>query len=411
MAAWAGGWRRLGQLVLFLAVAEVGLRIGAAGTLRASDVHPSATAWRVDKTGLPAVDRLAVPAPLLIGRGAARGDAPRVLIVGDSFAAGEGVHPGEDAASRLAAATGWEVRDHGFSGTSFQEQAALYEDHGRLLAADAVVLWFVLNDLPSASAAADLREAGLDGPFADGIVDRTLDAGPPTGLALVDVPWALSRRARVGVIVERAYQRGYDPAFSSEDLDRMEAKLRGLVADQTARGGRFLFVVHPILHAMGASHPFLAAYGELARRARAAGAEVLDLYPAYEGRPAHTWWASVTDHHPNGDGHAAVASALEQALRPGGLPRSAAPTCSTMEGAIGAARRARCEAPNDALAALALAQARWTVDGHEDAGFFDVRRLVAVLLHEAVGLARGTPAQAEVEAAAELLAQEVRAAR
>jgi lysophospholipase L1-like esterase len=394
------------QLLAFVALAEVGLRLGFPGELGATDSSHSRNAWTVTDHDLPGLRRFPIPTALLGAPGTARDGRPRVVVVGDSFVAGEGVGPGDDVAHHLAARLdGFDVLNHGLSGLGFAEEAALYEELGRNAQADVVVWLFVLNDLPSASPSGAIAEAGLQGPFSDGIVDRTLEGGDGWGLALVDVPRVMWRRARVADVVAQAYRDGYDPAVSGAELDAFQVRLAGLVADQRARGGRFVFGVYPILYDLE-NAPFAAAHTELLRRAEAAGAEVLDLAPAFAGAPAEAWWASPTDHHPNAAGQAAVAARLAEQIRGAAVGRVAPPTCgadafgAVAAGAAHAARASRCADPADPWAALALARA-WLAAGHAASpGPFQPRKLALVHLHDALTLAVGRADEAAVRAEA-----------
>jgi len=412
-ATWT--WRSRGGLVRValqalwtLWLVEMGAR--AVTALQPAGSERSVCAWTAADHGMPELERRSVPAALLSleGRRPARSDAARVLVVGDSFAAGEGVGPGQDIASQLATITGADVRNHGLSGLSFFEEAALYDDHGRVQAADVVVWLFVLNDLGSASPGDALRRAGLDGPIADGILDHTREGV----LAQPSVAWGLARdawrRGTVAQIVESSYQRGYDAAASGPDLDAFEARLGAIQQDLASRDARLVFAVWPILHHLR-DYPFAAAHAELLLRAARVGAEAVDLADVFSGQDEATLWASVADHHPNAAAQAEAAAYLAGHL--GTVRPSGGVVCPPPATPLAIAQQRRCAHPEDPAAAFAMAQARLDAGPDAEPPPFQHTQLALVEMHEGLALAGGAAASAEARATALALLAQIDAAR
>lgn len=384
-ARYGGRAQWVASLGATLGIAELGATLLVAPT--PPDAH-TPNAWRVDDLGLDGAKAFPVPSALLAvgGRTPRRGPSPRAVVLGDSFAAGEGVQPGEDIASQLA--LGWpgvEVLNHGQSGLGFHEEVALWNDHSRRYAPDALVWIYVLNDLPSASPSGVVSRAGFAGPIDDRIVDRSGASQGPTGSALLDGALRVGRSRRVGALVEAAYREGHDPARSGEALDQLQTELAGVVASRA--GGPTLFVIWPLLHQLEA-YPFREAHRELARRAEAAGAVAVDLLAAFEGTEASAWWASPTDHHPNAAAQARAAAVIAAAWTPAEAA-TGVPEPSRSSDAMAGAWSQGGGAPTEPGAALAVARARLAAGPDGAPNPFDARRVAVVSLFEAAALAKG----------------------
>jgi lysophospholipase L1-like esterase len=364
----------------------------------------SANAWTVTDHGLPALERLPLPTALLSLDGRRPERQPgtwRVLFLGDSFTAGEGVGPGEDTPSRVAAALPAgpltpEVLNHGVSGMSVWDEAALWDAYSQWWQPDVVVWMYVLNDLGAASPGNAVRDAGHAGGFNDGVVDRTRDGRPPGPSVAVDLVRLALHQRETTRLVEAAYRDGHDPTLAAEALAALTETWRRVGEPLRARGGRLIIAVWPLLHQLDA-YPFTAAHAALRDAATAADAELVDLLPVFEGRDAAALWASPTDHHPNAAGHALAAAAVRDALLAGPVRAASPVVCPPAD----LPPAALCAAPSDP--ALHLAAAAWRARvGQADARSpFNPRPLIAVHLHQAAALtAPDDPRRADIAAAA-----------
>lgn len=393
------------SLVVLVTCVELG---AVALTPRPEEEPRSRNAWEPAELDIPALGGFAVPAPLLSMAGRPSAEGPlRVLFMGDSFAAGEGVGPGEDYASgvgRRLASAGVEVEivNHGLSGTSVWTQLAMFDHHSGPWVPDVVVWTWVLNDLGRASS----HLGGARGPEDDGVVDRRVrQVGWSRAVDLFR--GALAGRASSARVVA-GYRAAHDPALNGVALDRMEAELGQRVRSVTDRGGRFLMVIHPLLFQLDA-YPFTEAHAEVADRARRAGAEVLDLLPIYAGEDAASLHVSRRDHHPNAIGHARDADAITAALLAGELVARERPACEAV-----AARTAdpaspvglaalRCAAPDDPAGPLGMASLYLEYEVHPGWAPFAPDKLVVLGMAEAVALSAGTGDEARVRAEVEAL--------
>ena len=242
---------------------------------------------------------------------------PVVQVVGDSFAAGVGAPAEGTLVAQLAQAMAPThpdvvVRDHGRPGAAFVNEVhsfALIDQHA---AADVVAWIFVLNDL------------GISCPDCKDFItqqDRLGALGSPLLRTLAG--------ATLGPGATAAAEGSYHDALApdTDNWAELEATLPRVVRAVTDRGGRFVFVIFPLMHALD-RYPFEDEHRRLAAVAEASGAEVLDLLPAFEGRDARTLWAHPIDHHPNTEGYGIAARAIAGFLGPAPLPDSRGTDCA-----------------------------------------------------------------------------------
>ncbi len=313
----SAGWRGLVALALGVGVAEL-----------------AATAW-LHRPRPPPVDEV-LPPPFLprtvagdywparvgVAGGARlqRGPHPRVLALGDSFIYGLGVGEGEDVPTRVAEALAAadnpvDMVNLGRIGMDLERVARLYHRVGRLYGPDVVLWFFVLNDLGD-----PLPPAVMGGAYHD-LINDSVGPGRVAGSALL----GLVARARAVAALSAASEAGYralltDPAR----LARAERLLREVVEDRVGSGGRVVVAIYPLLHRLRA-YPFREAHEAVAAMAERAGAEVVDLLPAFEGRDARALWVSRADHHPNPAAHALAGAWL--ALHLGAVVHAPALPC------------------------------------------------------------------------------------
>lgn len=343
-------------LLAALAVAEVG-----------------ASAWLAGGTAVPSPDTkdewrppdgIVVPPTILPAPGrlpGLRDGRPRAVFVGDSFTEGLGVRAVDTFPARLGRALDIQALNHGVTGSDTGEQRLLWRHYGRTWAPDLVVWTFVLNDFsPQIPVGPDYL--------------MRYEPAPLLGSSLLGMTrLVLARRAAHTATVE-GYRRSLDPALDPGAFAALEDTLREVDAELTARGGRVIFVIFPLMWDLR-EYPFRAAHQHVAAAAARAGVEVVDLLPAFAGERAADLWASAFDHHPNARGHAIAAERLATALRDGPLaaadPLPASATPESWLRAAEAVHAAGGNALGDARVAilLAVAAARLAeLDGASDGG-------------------------------------------
>lgn len=235
----------------------------------------------------------------------------RILVLGDSFAEGEGVRESDTFSRRLerdlrAAGRDVEVLDCGRRGRDFP---ALWDAFEELVAAyhpNVVVYAMVLNDAVQ-SDTFRARQRFLN----DWILDRRRmlgdddPGGEPSGLRL----WAIARERVESRRVARATTRWYLDMYGPENADGWSATQRYIAKMRERMDGRFLVALLPLL-VRGTPYPFAPAAAEIQRSCAAESVDFVDLEPAVANVPPESLWVHAVDMHPNERAHALFAERL-----------------------------------------------------------------------------------------------------
>ena len=237
----------------------------------------------------------------------------RVLAVGDSFTFGDGIERIEATWPRVLEAElarrglACEVLNLGVPGTNTAYQRDLLRRDLPRLRPDGVVLGFVLNDPepPGANRAAvpqRLYLPLLPLPRLDAALTRGLHAYAWARGAKNRLLERAGRKETYADYVASLYRPG--PGWAAWEHDARE-----LVSLVRARGGFVVVAVFP-LFADFERHAFRQEAGRAAAVFRSAGAQVVDLFPAFAGSPARELSVSPTDAHPNERAHAIAARTM-----------------------------------------------------------------------------------------------------
>jgi hypothetical protein len=230
----------------------------------------------------------------------------RILAVGDSFTFGDGVEdvaktwPKVLEAQLNAAGIRSEVFNLGIPGTNTAFQRRKLDAVGWSLNPDRVILAFVLNDPEPPGANTVLVPARLNPPLLPiGGLDTALTRGSRA------YAWMRGRR---NALWERfGWKESYADYVRSlyrpgPDWDAWVREAKGLCEDARARGVTLTVVMFPMMHDLE-SDPFRPERVAAAKVWKDAGAHVVDLSPAFRGRPSSELCVSPTDAHPNETGH------------------------------------------------------------------------------------------------------------
>lgn len=254
--------------------------------------------------------------------------APRLLVLGDSFAFGWGVEESEALPARLEAALGIPTLNLGVSGYGTVQELLLFRRMAARfpLAGATVLLVTFFNDLED-----NLRTGFEVTPWIE-------SPGPPLALGLPGVgrlspwmeamtetalPWPIARRGHLPYLlarlVEKASRRGRPPLRTTVPAPRepeesrraiFAAALRALRDDVVRAGARLvaLHVPSPALYDGNGTSGFERVGGAFADLA-------VPAHDAAGWLTARDYWP--LDGHWNAQGHAAVAERLAPLLSPG----------------------------------------------------------------------------------------------
>ncbi len=304
--------RRQGPL-LAAAVTLAALSLAEIGAWAWATFEPVTPPSRTmdDRPAPPGVNLPATLLPAPGRRPGVRDQRPRVLFIGDSFTEGLGVLTTHNFPTLVGHALDAEVINLGVAGTDTREQQLLWHHYGRTWQPDVVVWVFVLNDL------APLIPLGPD-------YLMRFEPRPVWGSYLVGMMHLVVAKRVTQAETIAGYRRSLDPSTDPEGIAVLERALTEVKRYVDARHGRLVFAIFPLMWEL-TDYPFAEGHAHIAAVAARAGAEVVDLLPAFRGEHAPDLWVSEFDHHPNARGHAIAAERLAVALRTGALAAATKP--------------------------------------------------------------------------------------
>ncbi|MCI0573841.1 MAG: SGNH/GDSL hydrolase family protein, partial [Myxococcaceae bacterium] len=239
----------------------------------------------------------------------------RVVSLGDSFAWGAGVDFDDAYPQRLERALvredgeRWEVVNLALPGMRTVDQAATLSREGMAYSPDVVLLGYVLNDSEEKDASEARRAA-----------EWTSDGGGPP-----PSPWDRSRlfrfvRGRFWATGQHRRRLAAYRDLYAEDAPGWRAARQALLDIGAAcqrQGVPLVVAVFPLFgNPLDERYPFAELHARVGEAARAAGARVVDLLPAYRGL---RWELLVVDggadEHPNEIAHRIAADTLLPVLK------------------------------------------------------------------------------------------------
>ena len=238
----------------------------------------------------------------------------RIVILGDSFAFGEGVRWEDtfsyqlreifisDAPTRYIEVVNLFVfsRETAYEITYLEHEGATFDP-------DLVIVVYVMNDANHAGGL-DLWDNFREQYEASGLVRRSHFAS-----------YVYARVMRH--VYGRRYVRGLvDSALSETELwaTSMDELSRGAQIAQRMDAD-FAVVIFPFMYRLDESYPLHDLHDLVRSHCESQEIPVLDLFDAFEGRPYADLWVHPTDQHPNEIGHRIAAEAIAQFLNQSGL--------------------------------------------------------------------------------------------
>jgi lysophospholipase L1-like esterase len=315
----------LASVALFLLVAEGVARLTGAG-----DVGPTGYAPVWTRPGSPGARPLNSRGYRDKERTLAKPPGTRrIVLLGDSFAWGAGVHF-EDALpqrlERLLNESGtetWEVINLARPGMNTVDQAPQLAAEGFKYDPDLVLLVFCLNDSEDRT----VRSARM-GQTARAAAEKKARkrAGLPRERPFME-RFALYRfvSRRIQATIQNRHRiDGYRAAYTADAPGWIACRraLGAMVSRSRERGVPFVLVIFPLFaNPLGEDYPFRDAHKTLAEAATAAGAQVVDLLPAYRSvRHELLVVNGARDEHPNEIAHRIAADYLFAKLENGIIP-------------------------------------------------------------------------------------------
>lgn len=230
----------------------------------------------------------------------------RIIVLGDSFTFGEGVHPEDMFVHRieqmlLDAGDSVEVLNFALGGWGTVDEIAYLERCGLAFAPDLVLVAYVLNDAQYAGKldfwedfrqqfeSSWVRHSALLSHFYMRLLQGTY----------------VRRHVRELVRDAQAEQEKWRISFAA--LDKGDTLC-------AAHGARLAVVLLPFMYAFD-DYPFLPFNRMIERHCRERSIPVRDLLPAFAGLDHEKLWVHPSDPHPNEIGHELIARELVRFLR------------------------------------------------------------------------------------------------
>ena len=236
-------------------------------------------------------------------------DVVRIMVLGDSFAFGEGVALDEAFPSRLEsslqeqapAGVRYQVLNVALSGYGTAGELLRLHHYSPLVRPHAVVVAFTLNDpIPDSDMV----------PFEDDLMNRMAGASSDRGSASALYNLISARRTnRLRTSEVEAWYRSFYVEERADRWDRASGELAAMAAYCREHDIALTVAVLPLIHRLN-DHPFTDIHNLITGFCRDHGIQVVDMLPVLKGIPDQELWVHPTDHHPNARAHGMMAEAL-----------------------------------------------------------------------------------------------------
>lgn len=236
-------------------------------------------------------------------------DVVRIMVLGDSFAFGEGVALDDAFPSRLEkslqeqapAGVRYQVLNAALSGYGITDELTRLRDYSPLVRPHAVVVAFTLND--------PIPESDMV-PFEDDLMNRMAASSnsirSPSALYELISTRRTNRQRTTDV---EAWYRSFYVGERADRWTRASIDLAAMAAYCREHDIALTVAVLPLIHRLD-DHPFTDIHDKVTGFCNDQGIQVVDLLPVLKGIPDQELWVHPTDHHPNARAHGMMAEAL-----------------------------------------------------------------------------------------------------
>ena len=244
-----------------------------------------------------------------------KGARTRILIVGDSFAEGQGVRENETSAAQLQARLGerYEVLNCGRRGYDVSDVADFLRRHIETFDPDVVLYAYTLND-PEQSEAFAAQQTFLDDWI---LARRQMVSEGPGGLPFFQSHLLAALKDRLeSASVGEATTTWYRDMVMEPNAQGWTRSLEifdGMKALASSLGADFEVVVQPLLVDLD-DYPFEAVHAKVLRDLEERGVSATDAFPNFDGRDAPSLWVHACDRHPNATAQGLIAESMARAL-------------------------------------------------------------------------------------------------
>ncbi len=242
-------------------------------------------------------------------------DKLRILLIGDSFAYGEGVPLDRTLFRQLESRLGPSVEVVNAARPGFDTSLELWRTQRLVPALHSrrVLVVFIPNDIRLTDELI-ARQTFINDLInvRDEYVERHHATAWYSGsLRLVELLGATWEMRRIAQETTQWYLDSYDPRYNKENLDLLAYQIGQFAQLPECQ---VAFVLYPLMENLG-SYPFTAIHEQVAEMVRNAGMPVLDLAPVFADYDAQSLWVHPADHHPCGKAHAIAAERIAAWLR------------------------------------------------------------------------------------------------
>jgi len=253
----------------------------------------------------------------------------KVLAIGDSFTAGQGVKPQDTWIKQLEKLSSKKLYgiNRGVSGFNIKEIYEMFNVAIQEVDPDLVVYAYVLND-PIVKSKVPLKldldtvnqyeykEAGLY----DDLINFRTTVFENNRNGLMNLLYKSSNMARYLIrsferkeITKRTiayYQQIHDPAQNAEGLEETFKLIEQIKITSEKKHSKFLVMIFPLFYNTQKNYPFQHVHQFIQRELAKRKVESLDLFPEYKGIKDAELWVHPVDQHPNDYAQGIAAKAL-----------------------------------------------------------------------------------------------------